>query len=436
LVAIGNFSWFASVYGTVETAGGMKILDLRSWIVIVSLVATALPGCARPAEGLPQVAARPTAPFVRDASGSGYSLLYSFGGGHDGSWPAAGLTVHNGRFFGTTTWGGHSYGTVYKLTTGGAETVLYRFTDVRGPEDPQADLLAIDNTLYSTAPEGGSKHVGAVFAITTTGRQHVVYSFKKSSDVSGPTNGLVQLNGTMYGTASNGGGAQHDGGVFAVTPSGKERVVHRFSGAPGDGAYPTGKLMVVNGVLYGVTIAGGSHDRGTIFSLTPSGKETVLYSFKGGTADGAAPIGLMMLDGTFYLTTANGGDSSCNDGCGTIAAFKIGDRERTLHKFVLSEGVRPSAPLLAYNGRLYGVACAGGEWGNGFTCSSGSSYQEFGAGSLFRIAPDGSFTVLHYFEGGDGATPMASLIAYRGFLYGTARNGGNEAWGTVFRVAP
>jgi uncharacterized repeat protein (TIGR03803 family) len=362
--------------------------------------------------------------------------LYSFGGGHDGSWPAAGVTALNGRLFGTTTWGGHSEGTVYKLTTSGVETVLYRFTDLRGPEDPEAELLDVNNTLYSTTPEGGSQHAGTVFAITPAGRQHVVYSFKKSSDVFGPTNGLVQLNGTMYGTASNGGGSQHDGGVFAVIPSGKEHVVHRFGGAPSDGAYPTGKLLVVNGVLYGVTIAGGSHDRGTIFSLTPSGKESILYSFKGGATDGAAPIGLSMLDGTFYVTTANGGDSSCTSGCGAIAAFNIGDRERIFHKFVLNEGARPSAPLLAYNGSLYGVACAGGAWGNAFTCSSGSSYQEFGPGSLFRIDLDGRFTVLHYFGGSDGATPMGSLVAYKGFLYGTARNGGNEASGVVFRIAP
>ena len=418
----------------------MKTAKVLKGTIAVSFVAVLLQGCGAVGGAqayVPRFAAR-SAIAAHGASSGDYTILYNFSPGRDGSWPQTGVTALNGRLFGTTSWGGHIDGVVYKLTTSGQQTVLYRFNESRGAQDPQGELLVVNNTLYGTAQSGGAKGRGAIFAITPSGReQHVVYSFQRSPDLSDPKAGLVERNGTMYGTARGGGGQKHYGGVYSLTTSGVEHVLHRFDGAPNDGAIPYGKLTLVNGVFYGTTLGGGSHDSGSIYSITPSGKERLLYSFKGGANDGAAPIALTLLDGTLYGTTVNGGDSSCGNGCGTVFAFKIGGTEGVLHKFKLNEGARPSAALLAYNGQLYGTTCSGGLFGNAFTCGNGSGYEEFGSGSLFRISPGGSFTILHYFSGyGDGATPVAPLIAYKGALYGTTQNGGNGQYGTVFRIAP
>jgi uncharacterized repeat protein (TIGR03803 family) len=71
----------------------------------------------------------------------------------------------------------------------------------------------------------------------------------------------------LYGTTSA-GGSSHDGTIFAVTPSGRETVVHTFRGG-GDGTLPQAGLRDVNGKLYGTTAAGGASNDGTIFSLKP-----------------------------------------------------------------------------------------------------------------------------------------------------------------------
>jgi uncharacterized repeat protein (TIGR03803 family) len=103
------------------------------------------------------------------------------------------------------------------------------------------------------------------------------------------------------------------------------KVIYRFEGQP-DGLLPAGVLIKVNGLLYGVTQGGGtgcSGGCGTVFSITTSGTETVVYSF-GGQPNGAYPrTGLTAVHSTFYGTTSSGGDPGCNYGCGTIFALSL-----------------------------------------------------------------------------------------------------------------
>ena len=90
------------------------------------------------------------------------------------------------------------------------------------------------------------------------------------------------------------------------------------------------------GNLYGTTNYGGDFSGslcagvgcGVAFKLDPTGKETVLYTFTGGT-DGANPNADLLQDeeGSLYGTASGGGDLSCNPphGCGVV--FKIALRE-------------------------------------------------------------------------------------------------------------
>jgi hypothetical protein len=83
-------------------------------------------------------------------------------------------------------------------------------------------------------------------------------------------------------------------------------------------------LIDVNGTLYGTTAHGGtscgSTGCETVYSMTTTGTENVLYSFTGGT-DGAQPNSLLMgANGTLFGTTQKGGCPP-GDGCGTIFAL-------------------------------------------------------------------------------------------------------------------
>lgn len=135
----------------------------------------------------------------------------------------------------------------------------------------------------------------------------MLHSFGGPGDGNGPLAGLINVKGKLYGTTME-GGANGDGTVFSITPSGKEVVRYSFKGGSGDGEFPYAGLINVKGMLYGMTIEGGANGVGTIFSITPSRTETVLHSF-GGSGDGQYPYygALLYAEGKLYGTTFYGG---------------------------------------------------------------------------------------------------------------------------------
>jgi len=137
----------------------------------------------------------------------------------------------------------------------------------------------------------------------------------------------MSVNGALYGTTESGGTDCHDNGigcgtVFSISPSGSEKVLYAFKGGS-DGEAPFADLIYFRGALYGTTAFGGGsgcngNGCGTIFKLAPDGTETVLHAFAGGN-DGASPAGLINIDGTMYGTTGSGGGTGCGGtGCGTV----------------------------------------------------------------------------------------------------------------------
>ena len=142
-------------------------------------------------------------------------------------------------------------------------------------------------------------------------------------------------------------------------------MLHTF-GKGTDGAKPAASLIDVNGTLYGTTASGGAYKGGTIFSITPGGKEKVLHSFGYG-ADGAYPVAsLIYVNGALYGTTENGGASNfCGGGCGTVFSITTSGSESVLHSFAGNgDGIYPAASLTDVNGTLYGTTTSGGLYGN------------------------------------------------------------------------
>jgi uncharacterized repeat protein (TIGR03803 family) len=364
------------------------------------------------------------------ASAQTLTTLHSFGVS-DGANPEAGLIADaSGNLYGTTAGGGaHSAGTVFKLTPSGSETVLYTFIGSTDGGAPEAGLIAdASGNLYGTTVYGGGCGNGTVFKLTPSGSETVLHGFCLSTDGLLPYAGLIaDASGNLYGTTSQGGGSANCvggvggcGTVFVVPPSGSETVLHSFTDS-GDAAYPDAGLIAdASGNLYGTTNSGGAYGAGTVFKLTPSGSETVLYSFI--NTSGALPgkAGLIAdASGNLYGTTNSGGAYSY----GTVFKLTPSGSETVLYSFTGgSDGRGPEAGLIFdASGNLYGTTFSGGA---------------HGYGTVFKLTPSGSETVLHSFTGSDGAYPAAGLIAdAAGNLYGTTVEGGVSDLGTVFKLS-
>jgi uncharacterized repeat protein (TIGR03803 family) len=282
---------------------------------------------------------------------------------------------------------------------------------------------------------------GTVFKIAPDGTETTLHAFQGGTDGAGPSDGLV-LDGTgnLYGTTSGGGEDCECGTVFKITPDGTETVLHAFQKST-DGWIPrAGLILDSSGNLYGTTVLspedGPYTGYGTVFKLAPDGTETILYSFKGrGSGDGEMPWAPLVMDtaGNLYGTTAYGGDAeSCDAGCGTVFKLSPDGREKVLHEFHSGAdgfAAYESGLVLDSAGNLYGIA----RGGSGTGCNGGN-----GCGIVFKMSPHGKEKVLHTFEGGtaDGSDPRSPLTFYNGDLYGTTHAGGARGVGTVFRLKP
>jgi len=216
---------------------------------------------------------------------------------------------------------------------------------------------------------------GIVYSLSTAGTETILHNFGSVGDDGvGSNDGLINVNGVLYGT-TRGGGSMNKGTVFSVTTSGIETVLYSF-GTAGDGAIPFSGLVEMDGVLYGTTYAGGVHNGGTIFSITPAGVEKVLHSFADGQED--------------------------------------------------PNGNRPTSDLVALNGLLYGTLEGGGPNGRG--------------GTLVSVTINGKVTLLHAFQhahaGPDGSIPAGALVNYNGTLYGITSDGGTGGKGAIYSYTP
>jgi uncharacterized repeat protein (TIGR03803 family) len=376
-----------------------------------------------------------------------YNVLYNFAGPPDGLNPFNGVIEDKiGNLYGTTGSGGaYNLGIVFKIDTSGKETVLYSFKGKPDGDGPGTLLLGNSGDLYGVTYSGGTYGFGTAFKLNMSGKEVVVYSFTGAADGWGP-NGLVQdAAGTLYGTTV-GGGTSSMGAVFKLTPDGTETVLHSFTGMP-DGAGPGGLIIDATGNLYGTTFVGGPYPNcgfystgcGIVFKIGPEGKETSLYSFYygGKGLDGEQPSGRLTRDaaGNLYGTTQDGG----GDGLyGDVYKLSPSGEETILYSFFGDDdGENPMAGVVRDPaGNLYGTTYQGGNKGN---CYGGFFYS--GCGTVFEISPTGLETQLHIFKGqGDGEYPGPLIRAASGKLYGTAAGGGScrapYGCGVVFELIP
>jgi uncharacterized repeat protein (TIGR03803 family) len=387
--------------------------------------------------------------FAAISTGQTFKVFHSFNFS-DGSSPNGDLILDSaGNFYGTTQFGGSSNrGLIFKLDAKGNETVLYTFTGGADGGIPIGRVIRDGGgNLYGITSLGGDPtcSCGTVFKLTKSGTLKVLHNFKGGKD--GVQNqgqaelGLVMVNGDLYGSASFGGVSGCDGNLgcgvlFKVTQSGKETVLHRFTGQA-DGAFPQDLISDPAGNIYGAT--GGSYKQGnagTLFKLDTNGKLTNLYTFPGG-AKGSSPRWRLLRNpnGMFQGVTQFGGNTTncaiSSGGCGVLFTVNASGKERVLHAFgnPASGGEEPSGGLLDEAGNFYGVTVYGGTVNS--TCT-------FGCGVVYRVSNSGKYSVLYRFAGGtDGWLPSGSLTEdAAGNLYGATNLGGSGNNGVIYEITP
>ena len=364
---------------------------------------------------------------IQSAQAQSFKVLYNFDGASHGGDPYASLARDAaGNLYSTVDYGGGtSYaGGVFKVAPDGTETMLYNFTGGADGAYPFSSVVRDSKgNLYGTTSQGGSDNAGVVFKVDPSGTETVLHNFAGGADGVIPTGGLVRDKaGNLYGTTSQ-GGTSNDGIVFKISPSGKETILHTFTGSATDGKYPTYTtlLMDAQGNFYGVTEEGGSADGGILYKLSKTGKLTILHSFKGGTTDGCNVLGTPFMDaaGNFYGTTSSCGTHTL----GTVWEVKKNGQERLLHSFAggTSDGEYPLAGVVKdATGNLYGNTETGGA---------------SDVGTVYRISNTGKFTLLHSFDGTDGKYPYGSFAQNsKGTIFGSTLNGGTIGYGTVWKI--
>ncbi len=336
-----------------------------------------------------------------------------------------GSSQTNGLMYGLTSNQATYFGTIFDIDTiAGKDTIYFKegFQGNQG-KTPFGNLMqATNGLLYGMTSTGGVSNVGVLFDYNpTSNTSNVLFTFDVTHGAT-PYGSLVQAsNGILYGMTSAGG--KFGGGVlFSFDPLlSKYTDIYDFNSA--SGATPYGNLIQAsNGLLYGMTNLGGASNGGVIFSFNiTTSQYTLLSSFNG--TNGAYPYGsLVQISNGLLYGMANQGGAS-NDG--VIFTFDTtSNTETVVYNFDDIHGRNPYGSLMqATNGLLYGMVY-----------NNSSAY-----GNLFSFNPVSLIdSVLFVFNQNNGASPKGSLIqASDGLLYGMTSLGGtssNAAYsGVIFR---
>jgi uncharacterized repeat protein (TIGR03803 family) len=258
---------------------------------------------------------------------------------NDGASPFAGLVQgRDGSFYGTTELGGdltcmpaNGCGTIFKITSSGSLTTLHIFEQTDGNVPAIALVQGTDGHFYGATNYGGNPQCsyggcGTLFRITSAGAFTTLYKFNGGQAGSGP-NSLIQASDeNFYGTTFN-------GDIFELTAGGSESTLYEFTGGGQFGVIPSGLSQGTDGNFYGATFYGGDSSCnppdgcGTLFKFTLNGILTNLHNFE--FRHGAGPYYgiLQSTSGSFYGVTNYGGRnaSPCpSNGCGTVYNLDMG----------------------------------------------------------------------------------------------------------------
>jgi uncharacterized repeat protein (TIGR03803 family) len=296
------------------------------------------------------------------SNGTGFTVAHSF------QYPAGFhpygdlLLASDGNLYGTCYDGGSFAScTCYRFDPStGAYTDVYDF-DITHGDFPMSGMVEGPNGfIYGAASGGGSHGGGVIYSLDiNTGTYADMYDLSIMTRSHPVGNPVFHSNGKLYGLTTIGGinnlGVLYSFDISTNTYS----DLHDFNGASG----PQGSLLEVNGILYGMTMTGGTNGEGAIFSFDPStALYTKLHDFD--VATGTEPMGNLILasNGLLYGMTSAGGTQNM----GVIFSFNIsGNTYSKLFDFNSSDGAYPHGSLSGNGNILCGSTYAGGSMGYG-----------------------------------------------------------------------
>jgi len=297
-----------------------------------------------------------------------------------------------------------------------------------------------NGNLYSTIESNGTYSLGSVYEMTTAGAYSTVYSFCAegnpcASTGADPEGGVVLgFDGNLWGTTLN-GGKDSAGTVFKVTPAGTLTLVYSFANGKDDSAPIYSVLQGQDGNMYGVSEEQYVTQYGSFFKLTPKG---AIAPHPFDYTDGESPnLPVLGTDGNFYGTTSSGGDATCN--CGVIYKATPAGKITVLHTFTGFDG----AP---YDGEHpYGILAEGNDGNFYGTTYEGGNNGTLNGGIVFKITPDGDYTIIYSFDWNPGGTPpiydaqlpeSGLTLGTDSNFYGTTTRGGTQGGGAIYRITP
>jgi uncharacterized repeat protein (TIGR03803 family) len=337
-------------------------------------------------------------------------------------------------------------------------------TDPQAPGEPGVICQSRGGYLFSAGGTQGNP--GAAFRVTIDGHYKVVHAFT-GSDGQMPAGGLtLGRDGLFYGSTVSGGPGTW-GTLYKMHSNGEVTTLHYYSG--GDGGNPwAAPIQSVAGNFYGVTH--GSFNYGTLYSVSPYGEYKTLHSMTIGQGIyQVAPL----VQGTDFWFYGAAIDNAGTESPGNLYRINSSSDFEVLYTFDGTHGYHPAGGLIqATDGNFYGVATQGGTYGAGtvyemtgdhsavnvvynFTgaadggnpvggivqASDGNLYGTTysgganGAGVLFRLTLNGTYTVLHNFDSGSGSGPRSALMQHtNGRLYGMTSSGGAANLGVFFSL--
>jgi len=362
--------------------------------------------------------------FAINPDGSGYSVLKSFSAQSQGAvLPLGNLVSDGSTLYGTTSYyGPNYYGTIFSVETDGSGyTDIHAFAAFPGDGMwPAAGLMADNSTLYGTTRYGGNSFGGTVFSLNTDGASYtIIHNFPASIDDGiMPYSNVIMEGGSLYGVMPLDLNPSSAGILYSMKPDGGSyTILHTFGLQTDDGGFPIGTLYSDGSSLYGTTLYGGSSYYGTIFSLNIDGSSyTVLHDFATFTDDGGMPLSGLISDGSrLYGTTVYG--TGYNYGGILFAMNFNGTGYTILHGFgaQTGDGALPWADLYLKDNTIYGTTMYGGEFDYGviFSYTLPSPTPRPAPTPEYMVISSGDYT-------GDGESdlaifrPASGLWAVRG----------------------
>ncbi len=270
--------------------------------------------------------------FRVDTTGGNFQILHTFGPNStqntDGAGASSGLTLGpDGVLYGAAfTAGTGSGGSIYKINLDGSGfQVIYAFSSSSGAgtgyQPNTAPVFGSDGSLYGTTQAGGTDGKGTVYKLSSSLALSVLHNFDSAGGFA-PLGVIYGSDGNLYGTTFAGGPNSSNAGgtLFQLTLGGSYQIIHSFSTGTGQIAIPlTPPTEAPDGTLYGAANGGGTAGLGVIYQTSKDGTSFQTAGSLTQTT-GVSVGGVLTIANQKVFGTARGGGASSD---GTLFSLAL-----------------------------------------------------------------------------------------------------------------